>query len=289
MFSQFFGNYLIENQKITTEQCSSCMKYIAENRVKLGMLAENEGLLARKQATELNYLQLDSDRQIGDLAVERGYLTEAEVKYLLGCQESPYLIFVQALEENKYMTRDEIDECIDAYQKENGFSDNIMDAIKNGNIERMLPAFANLEDERYQTLLGLSLRNVIRFINSYIRLEKGSFANELSAKYLVFQELVGDFHGLIGFASDSDGILAIADGYAKEKFGQVDEDALDSIGEFTNCICGLYAADLSYQNVQLDMLPPEYHYDEGLSGIGDFFVLPMYIEGKESKLIIQIG
>ena len=77
--------------------------------------------------------------------------------------------------------------------------------------------------------------------------------------------------------------------YAKEKFGQVDEDALDSIGEFTNCICGLYAADLSYQNVQLDMLPPEYHFDEGLSGIGDFFVLPMYIEGKESKLIIQIG
>ena len=263
MFSQFFGNYLIENQKITTEQCSSCMKYIAENRVKLGMLAENEGLLARKQATELNYLQLDSDRQIGDLAVERGYLTEAEVKYLLGCQESPYLIFVQALEENKYMTRDEIDECIDAYQKGNGFP--------------------------FPTPLGLSLRNVIRFINSYIRLEKGSFANELSAKYLVFQELVGDFHGLIGFASDSDGILAIADGYAKEKFGQVDEDALDSIGEFTNCICGLYAADLSYQNVQLDMLPPEYHFDEGLSGIGDFFVLPMYIEGKESKLIIQIG
>lgn len=289
MFSQFFGKYLLDNQKITTEQCSSCMKYIAENRVKLGLLAEHEGLLARERATELNYLQMDSDMQIGDLAVERGYLSESDVKYLLGCQGNPYLIFVQALEENKYMTRDEIDECLIAYQNENGFSDSIMDAMKNGNVERLLPAFAEFEDERYQTLLGLSLRNVIRFISSNIRFEKGEFVTKHSAKYLVFQELVGDFKAMVGFSSDDDGILAIADGYAKETFEKADEDALDSVGEFTNCICGLYAADLSYQNIQLDMLPPEYHFDTDLTDRGEFFVLPIFIEGRESRLIIQIG
>lgn len=289
MFSQFFGKYLLDNQKITTEQCSSCMKYITENHVKLGTLAEHEGLLDRGRAIELNYLQIDSDRQIGDLAIEKGYLSAMEVKYLLGCQEKPYLLFVQALEENKYMTRDEIDACLISFQKESGFSDNIMDAMKEGNVERLLPAFATFEDERYQTLLGLSLRNVIRFISPYIRLEKGEFMTIHPAKYLVFQELVGDFHGMVGFSSDDDGILAIADGYAKEKFEEVDEDALDSVGEFINSICGLYAADLSYQNIPLDMLPPEFHFDSGLSDKGEFFVLPMFIEGKESRLIIQIG
>ena len=232
---------------------------------------------------------MDSDRQICDLAVERGYLTESEVKYLLGCQGNSYLIFVQALEENKYMTRDEIDECLTAYQNESGFSDSTMDAIKNGNVEHLLPAFADIDDERYQTLLGLSLRNVIRFISSYIRLEKGEFVTKHSAKYLVFQELVGAFHGMVGFSSDDDGILAIAEGYAKEKFEKADEEALDSVGEFTNCICGLYAADLSYQNIQLDMLPPEYHFDTNLTDKGEFFVLPIFIEGRESRLIIQIG
>lgn len=289
MFSQFFGNYLLENQKITTEQYSSCMKYIAANRVKLGLLAESEGLLARKQANELNYLQMENDRQIGDLAVARGYLTESDIKYLLRCQGNPYLIFVQALEENNYMTRDEIDECVAAYQKANGFSDKILDAIKNGNIERLLPAFADIEDERYQTLLGLSLRNIIRFINSYIRLEKGKFVTSLSARYLVYQKLSGDFNVLIGFSSDDDGILAIADGYAKEVFDIVDEDALDSVGEFVNCVSGLYAAELSYQDVLIDMLPPEYCFDGSLSRIGDFFVLPLYIEGRKSNLIIQIN
>ena len=54
MFSQFFGQYLLDNQKITAEQFSSCMKYIKDNRVKLGLIAENEGLLTRNQANELN-------------------------------------------------------------------------------------------------------------------------------------------------------------------------------------------------------------------------------------------
>ena len=105
MFSQFFGHYLLENKKITAEQFSSCMKYIMTNRVKLGLIAENEGLLTGKQATELNQLQMQTDKRFGDLAVEKGYLTESDVSYLLGLQGNPYLIFIQALEENGYLDR----------------------------------------------------------------------------------------------------------------------------------------------------------------------------------------
>lgn len=71
------------------------MKYIKDNRVKLGLIAENEGLLTRNQANELNYLQMQTDKRFGDLAVEKGYLTEADVNYLLGRQGNPYLIFIQ--------------------------------------------------------------------------------------------------------------------------------------------------------------------------------------------------
>lgn len=289
MFSQFFGNYLLENQKINTEQYSSCMKYIAANRVKLGMLAEHEDLLDHTLANELNYLQLQNDRQIGDLAIEKGYLTESDVNYLLGCQGNPYLIFVQALEDNHYMTHEEIETALKDYQASEGFSDAIMDAIKDGNISRLLPAFADIEDERYQTLLGLALRNIVRFISSYIRLEKGYVTDSIHSSYLAYQDLNGDFEASIGFFSDNDGILSIAEGYAREEFEEVDEDALDAIGEFVNCISGLYAAELSYQDVKLDTEPPEYGFDMTLKKSGRFFVLPLYIEGKESNLFIQIN
>ena len=148
MFSQFFGQYLLDNQKITAEQFSSCMKYIKDNRVKLGLIAENEGLLTRNQANELNYLQMQTDKRFGDLAVEKGYLTEADVNYLLGRQGNPYLIFIQS--------RDEIETALDAFQKENGFSDEILKAIQDGNIEGMIPAFVDAKDSRYQSLIGLT-------------------------------------------------------------------------------------------------------------------------------------
>ena len=88
MFSQFFGNYLLENNKITAEQFDSCMNYIKANRVKLGLIAESEGLLTSSQVMELNYLQVQSDERFGDLAVKRGYLTESDVNYLLGLQSN---------------------------------------------------------------------------------------------------------------------------------------------------------------------------------------------------------
>lgn len=289
MFSQFFGNYLIENQKITAEQFSSCMDYIKANRVKLGLIAENEGLLTRAQANELNYMQMQSDKRFGDLAVEKGYLSEADVTYLLGRQGTPYLIFVQALVENGYMSREEIDEALVDFQQSNGYSDAIMKAIKEGDIEAMLPAFIETKDEKYIPLVGLTLRNIVRFISSYIRIEKGELASSLSSPYIAYQQTEGDYDGFLGFLSVDDGILAIADGYAKEEFEAVDEDALDSVCEFTNCINGLYATELSYKDISIDMLPPEFKFDGKLEDNDDFFVIPIYVDGKKSKLVVKLG
>ena len=288
MFSQFFGHYLLKNQKITAEQFSSCMNYIKANRVKLGLIAENEGLLTRNQANELNYLQMQSDKRFGDLAVEKGYLTEADVTYLLGRQGNPYLIFIQALEEGSVLTREEIDTALASFQSDLALSDEELKSIQDGNIEGLLPAFMDVEDSRYLSLVGLTLRNVVRFISSYIRIEKGSFVSSLRARYIACQHTVGDYDGFLGFCCDDDSILALADGYAKEEFGVVDEDALDSVCEFTNCVNGLYATELSYQNISIDMQPPEFLFDGTIDVNGEFYVLPLYIEGRRLDLFVKL-
>ena len=118
MFSQFFGNYLLKKKKITKDQFSSCMEYMRANRVKLGLVAESEGLITRKQADELNRLQMQTDKRFGDLAIERGYLTDTDISHLLQLQGSPYLIFVQALEENNILHRDETMKLVSDFQKE---------------------------------------------------------------------------------------------------------------------------------------------------------------------------
>ena len=288
MFSQFFGNYLLENRKITPEQYEACMNYIKANRVKLGLIAESEGLLTSSQVMELNYLQVQSDERFGDLAVKKGYLTESDVNYLLGLQSNPYLLFVQALDENNCLTHDEIDYNLTAFQKENDYSNSIMKAIRDGNIEGMLPAFVNVQDRRYLDLIGLALRNIIRFINSFLRIAPGEFISGRTHRYAAYQHTIGDYQCVLGFTGEDDGILMMADGYAKEEFGTVDEDALDSIAEFTNCVNGLYAAELSFQNISMDMMPPKLSFDEPIDVNGEYYSLPIYLEGKRSDLIIKI-
>lgn len=289
MFSQFFGNYLLENQKITAEQFDSCMNYIKANRVKLGLIAESEGLLTRTQANELNYLQMQTDKKFGDLAVEKGYLTETDVNYLLGRQGNPYLIFVQALEEGDILSREEIEQNLNDFQQKKNYSDDVMNAIKNGDIEGLLPAFVDVDNKRYFDLIALTLRSLVRFVSSYIRIEKGSFVSSVTAKAIAYQHTIGDYNGFLGFCCDDRGILKIADGYAKEEFNEVDEDALDAVGEFTNCVNGLYSAELSFNDIIIDMRPPELLFDATIEGAGDFYMIPVYVEGEKSNLIVKLG
>lgn len=288
MFSQFFGNYLLNKGKITKDQFTSCMEYMRANRVKLGLIAESEGLLTRKQSDELNQLQMQSDKRFGDLAIEKGYLTDADISHLLQLQGNPYLIFVQALEENKLMNRDEITELVSQFQKEAGLTNTALDAIKYGDFDRLLPSFVETDKENYLSLMALTLRNVVRFVSSYIRIDKAEKVTEYSAKYIAYQKTTGAYEGFLGFASDDNSILTVADGYAGEYFEKPDEDALDSVCEFTNCINGLYATELSYKEISIDMLPPEFMFDGTVKDDAGFYVLPLYITGKKVDLLIKM-
>lgn len=287
MFSQFFGNYLLEKGEITKDQFTSCMEYMRANRVRLGLIAESEGLLTRAQANELNHLQLQTDKRFGDLALEKGYLSDTDIAYLLKLQGNPYLIFVQALDENKIMHVDKVTQLVDDFQKDTGLSNSAIEAIKCGDFERLLPSFVTADKEEYLRLMALALRNIVRFVSPYIRMDTAEKSTSYRARYIAYQKTTGAYEGFLGFASDDNAILTIADGYAGEYFEKPNENALDSVGEFTNCINGLHAAELSYQDTLIDMLPPELLFNSGITDTDGFYILPLYITGKRVDMIIK--
>lgn len=288
MFSQFFGNYLLKHKKINDDQFDTCMEYMRANRVKLGLIAESAGLLTPGQSDELNQLQMQTDKRFGDLAVEKGYLTEEDVAHLLKLQGNPYLIFVQALEETGVMERREALELVPDFQKELGISDTALEAMKTGDFDTLIPEFIPDRENPNIALVSLALRNIVRFVSSYIRFDKAEKITEYSAKYLAYQKTIGAYDGFLGFASNDDSILMVASGFAGEYFEKADEDALDSVCEFTNCINGLHATELSFTDIVIDMMPPEFTFDGGIQDSGGFFLLPLYITGKRVDLIFKI-
>lgn len=288
MFSQFFGNYLLEHNVITKQQFTECMDYMKVNCVKLGLIAESEGLLTRAQANELNRLQMNTDRRFGELAIEKGYLTENDISKLLHLQGSPYLIFIQALQENQLLTRDEIDSLLNDYQQETHMSNSDLAALRAGNLDEMVNFFVPAEDQNVISLFTLALRNITRFVSPYIRFEGPVKTSTYTGKSVALQRTNGERNGFLAFASEGKEILKIADGFAGEFFDQVDEDSLDSVCEFINCINGLYASELSFRNTTIDMLPPEFGFDHTISSNQKFYVLPIYIKGKHIDLIVGV-
>ena len=86
MFGQYFGRFLVSKNKISQEQYETLIQQQLDSRLKLGFIAVAEKLLTQKQADEINELQKTMDRRFGDIAIEKGYLLNEEVTYLLNQQ-----------------------------------------------------------------------------------------------------------------------------------------------------------------------------------------------------------
>jgi Predicted inhibitor of MCP methylation, homolog of CheC len=288
MFAQFFGNYIIKKNLITKAQLDEVIKHQKTIRVKLGLIAVSEKLLTPGKADEINRLQATMDKRFGDIAIERGYLTPEQLEHLLSLQGNPYLIFAQTVVEKGYMSLEEVEKYVLSYQKENNFSDSDLEAIKNGDIDKIIPIFIHINEPLYNDHIALAIRNIIRFVDTEVYFEKASAVTEFSFQHIAGQEMEGNHNILLGFSGDNSTLLSIANPFAKETFSKVDEDAYDSVCEFINCINGLFASKLSQEDVEIDMLPPFFYVDKKLVSTKPFYVVPIYISGQKIELALSV-
>lgn len=288
MFKQLFGKYLVEQKALTPEQYAELSAQQAATRVKLGLIAVEEKLLTKEQADELNHLQTQMDKRFGDLAVEKGYLTDEQVGMLLKKQGNPYLQFIQVLSESGFIPLSKIDSYLVSFLKSCNFTTKDLTALKSNDITQIVNIFVSDEVPYLRDLIGLALRNVTRFVSTDFYI--GKIVPVQSVKYncLAGQQVDGDHTYTIGFACEADdsGLLTLASGYGKEHFAAVNADAYDSIGEFSNCINGLFASELSKKGVNIDMLPPFGYTDVTLTGDG--YALPLNIDGKDLVLYVAM-
>ncbi|MGN0154122.1 MAG: chemotaxis protein CheX [Lachnospiraceae bacterium] len=291
MFGVYFGKYLEGKGIITNEQYNEIISECKNSKVKMGLLAVEAGFMNSKQAEEVNMLQQVEDKRFGDIAVEKGYLTDDQVGTLLKKQGDEYLLFIQALIERNILSLENIQKELNAYKKSGRFSALDIEAIKSGDIDKIVPVF--IKDDRIPPIvkdyIALAARNMVRFLDRYFRMEEVEKLNEYTASYVSAQEMDGDYSIFTGFCGEGQGIKVIAEGYAKEEFETVDMDVLDAACEFLNCINGLYATKLSYEDTNLDMLPPIMKDEVStIHSEGNMFKVPFYIQDKEVDLIICI-
>ena len=166
MFEAYFGKYLEDQGIITKEQYQEVVVASQNSRVKLGLLAVAEGFMTEDEAEEVNDAQHRLDKRFGDIAVSRGYLTDSQVEFLLKKQGDSYLLFLQAMVERNILTLDEIQEHVKAYKKAEKLSDLDVDAIKSGDVDKIIPVLLRdcVISPVIKDYIALSARNIGRFI-----------------------------------------------------------------------------------------------------------------------------
>lgn len=288
MFSQIFGRFLVEQKLITSEQLEEILEQQKQTRVKLGFIAVSEKLLTQEQAEIINRKQALEDKRFGQIAVEMGFLTDSQVNRLLEHQANPYHAFVQSVIDLDIMNTVEIENALNQYQLEYGFTATDMENFRSGDIDRMLPLYVRTNNKLASDLIGLAIRTIIRLIDSEIAIEPSYEADSYEFENLALQNVEGEHEIMLGFAGESGNLLQIAETFAKEEFGVMDLFAFDAVCEFINCINGLNASALSYKGICLDMLPPTYYQSGVVRPQDKLLIIPVYIKRKKIRIMIAM-
>lgn len=289
MFGIYFGKYLQDKGVITEAQQKEMLEEVKSSRLRMGLLAIVNGMMTEAQAEEVNQMQQMYDRRFGDLAVEKGYLTNEQVEALLKMQGDQYLLFVQALNDHGYLTLEEIQKELKAYKKDERLSALDMDAIKSSDLDKIVPVFTKEGSipPVMKDYIALMARNVVRFIDTDLRLEQTERINSYQAAFMASQELEGEFNFFVGISGEPEAVIEAASVFGREEFQAVDEDSLDAVSEFINCNNGLYASKLSEEEIELELLPPMmYTTQMKIQTDGPMYKIPMYISGKKLELVI---
>lgn len=280
MYTQFFGNYLLEKNIITTEQLLNALKEQSKVHLKLGTLAMHEGYMTANEVDTIVIMQTHEDKKFGELAIEEGYLTQEQVEALLEAQKPDYLLLGQVLIEQGILTNVQFENIIVEYQSENELYDTDFSDFQKKKFDEMLSSIGNFSDkqqeERLAEYLQLLITNLIRFIGNDFTILSPMPCNEYPSVYCVKQLIQGNF--VIESYLDTNETTAVefASRYANDTFTEFDEYVKASLEDFLNLHNGLFNVNMSNAySYELMLTPPEVLTYQVIPFEKEHFILPV--------------
>lgn len=261
MYTQFFGNFLLNEKLITPDQLVHAMSCMKNTTVKLGFLAISAGLMTSEQVESVHSRQTREDKRFGDIAIEMGFLTKDQVGMLLDQQTSAYLILGQAIVDNRYMRHFDVERALYAYNKK--YSLSLIDIMNNDTkindtLINSLYDFSKYEHgQYYKDYITLLMNNFIRFIGSdFTPLKPEVYTGSPSYKF-VSQNINGKINLSTCIFSNRDALAPFAFRYTEEDLSNYEEYIIAAFQDFLNLHNGLFIVNMSNEHqIELSLTPP---------------------------------
>jgi len=251
MSTRFFGQFLLERGRITSQQLLAALELQKSIPMPIGILALERGWLSATQITDILDQQKRKTSRFEELAVQLGYLTQAQVDELLQIQETSHRVRLgEALVLKGFITLESLERELKEYNKETEkFSSEVSNAFS-----------ALAHKDIVTTFTDLMLLMFTRFGKQDIIIERCESGQEKVRRFrwVISQKIAGEnveFNCLLSVPPKL--LLQMASTMLDDTISSADELALDASKEFVNIANGNACAKLSEYGVNLTMQPPE--------------------------------
>ncbi len=262
MYTQFFGNFLLDQHAVTVDQLFAAMKRQSSERMKLGTLAIHAGLMTATEVENVKIEQTHRDQKFGEIAVDMGYLTNDQVMQLLRSQGPDFLILGQILVDDGILSDIELERLIHEYRQQNEMIDLDMTIDNHDAIERLLSRFfvaSETPPSRFGIMfIELLFNNFVRFVGEDFTISNCIELTEYPTECCVKQGILGDYAIDSYINMDESTAIAFASRYANEEFEVYDEYIQASMQDFLNLHNGLFIVNMSNEaSLELTIGVPE--------------------------------
>jgi CheY-specific phosphatase CheX len=251
MSSRFFGQYLLEKGRITSQQLVTALDSQKSVTSPIGILALEKGWLTADQIKQILETQKKSNYRFGEQAVLSGLLTQVQVNELLNEQETSHRVLLgDVLISKGYLTLDVLEKEFKEYDKE----EEKLSAELAATFEKVR------NRELVKTFTDLIMIMFTRFAKQELKIEQCEMGKEKVRlfRWVFSQKINGEnveFNCLLSVPPKL--LLQMASTMLDETVSAPDELALDASKEFVNIANGNACARLSENGLNFTMEPPK--------------------------------
>ncbi|MCF0128251.1 MAG: chemotaxis protein CheX [Pseudobutyrivibrio sp.] len=281
MFTQFFGNYLLSKNLITSEQLLDVLKSLKKHRLKIGAIALHQGFMTPSEIEECLYVQTRENKRFGEIAKERGYLTDEQIDQLISLQGNDYMLLGQILIEDGVMSYENLERALFDYRNENKLYDLENDFANKDLIRQLIHNAFTIAEIKYSeqptAYLELLYNSFIRFIGDDFTPMPPMTCEEYPVTFAISQKILSKNDYVTVIDMEPDVAIEFASRFANENFTEFNEYAEAAMQDFMNLHNGLFLVNMSNENSEeLQLEPPETLRDTVLSlEAGLWIVIPV--------------
>jgi CheY-specific phosphatase CheX len=286
MAVKFFGQFLVEQNIVTSEALLNAINLQDKINLKLGEMAQEMGLISPADIQRAHNAQMSKDMKLGDLLVEMGILTLAQLNDVIIRQKNTHLYIGEALVQVGALTSDELQKHLDAFKADQA------KYVSNGIELPITSAHNNI----WEMTADLTYKMVTRVLDLQFRPGKCVVASTLAPNFmLAAMDFSGDVEAryLISVSEGLQKVIAKAILNETSVDNEPAEVLEDTVMEFVNVVCGNVAAKASQMGIIMNINPPVTIHPpaDGLPVPADHTALsfPIHIQdGDTMELVLLI-